>query len=82
MSVMPTVVSENLRITYGLASSSRVRIVLYDVAGRMIESIRDIRQNVGRHTVNKNLSRIPSGVYFVRFEAENRLETKKVVISR
>jgi hypothetical protein len=67
-------------IPYDLASTSRVRITVYDVTGRPVASLLDVQQNAGRHQVAFNAAGLPSGVYMVRLEAGGQLMVRKLTL--
>jgi len=67
-------------IPYDLASTSRVRITVYDVTGRPVASLLDAQQNAGRHQVTFNAAGLPSGVYMVRLEAGGQLMVRKLTL--
>jgi hypothetical protein len=67
-------------IPYDLASSSRVRISVYDVTGRPVASLLDAQQNAGRHQVAFNAAGLPSGVYMVRLEAGGQVMVRKLTL--
>ncbi len=59
-------------------SASRIQsVALYDVSGRMLDKV-----NVNGHTTVIDLSRHPSGTYFLRITTENGVATDKVVKSK
>lgn len=63
-------------INYVLEENSRVILRVYDLLGREVQTLFSGVQNKGKHSVEFNASRLPSGIYFYR------LETPKSVISR
>jgi len=67
-------------IPYDLASTSRVRITVYDVTGRPVASLLDAQQNAGRHQVAFNAAGLPSGVYMVRLEAGGQVMVRKLTL--
>ena len=76
------------QITFDLAQSGRVRLRIYDVAGRLVRTLIDKDLSAGRnHSAvwngmddqNRSLS---SGVYFYRLEAAGNSLTRKVVLMK
>ncbi|MFH1278469.1 MAG: T9SS type A sorting domain-containing protein [Candidatus Eisenbacteria bacterium] len=74
-------------IRFAIPEASRVRLAVYDAAGRLVsiladgsfpvgefERIGDGRDQAGRAA--------PSGVYFARLQADRRADTKKLVLVR
>jgi hypothetical protein len=56
-------------ISYDLPASGRVRLFLYDVAGRRVRTLVDDLRPAGRHMVTLRAEGLASGVYFYRLEA-------------
>ncbi|MFN3345045.1 MAG: T9SS type A sorting domain-containing protein, partial [Chloroherpetonaceae bacterium] len=67
-------------ITYQLASSSDVKLEVFDVLGRKVATLVNARQNAGEHSVNFNATNLASGVYFYRLQAGSFVETKKMML--
>ncbi|MCX6142191.1 MAG: T9SS type A sorting domain-containing protein, partial [Ignavibacteriales bacterium] len=67
-------------IRYDLPSDSFVVIRIFNALGQCVDKVVDARLSAGQHSVNWNASHIPSGIYFYRLEANNRLETKKMLV--
>ncbi|MGQ9810811.1 MAG: T9SS type A sorting domain-containing protein, partial [bacterium] len=69
----------------GLPSKMDLRLSLYDVLGRNVASIFHGVMDAGWHVIELNrnvLSRLRSGVYFVRLENNGDSVVTKVVIAR
>ncbi|HUI10366.1 MAG TPA: FG-GAP-like repeat-containing protein [Bacteroidota bacterium] len=58
-------------INYDLPKSSYVKIVIYDVLGRVVATLVDGVQPANRYTLNWNASNVASGVYFYRMNARS-----------
>ena len=57
-----------------------VSLQIYDIAGRLVESLVDEILESGYHTTQWNAKNFASGVYFVRLEAGNFHDTQKVIL--
>lgn len=68
------------RIQYTLPTASHVKIMIYDITGRMVEKLRDQVMNAGNHTLNWDASELPSGVYFYRLESDLFTDVKKCLL--
>ena len=73
-------------IRFDLAQGGRVRLRIYDVAGRLVRTLIDGEMSAGRNHIavwngldDQNRS-IPSGVYFYRLDAGDKLLSKKMVV--
>ncbi len=83
----PNPVQRSTTIEYQLAESAPVRITVYDMLGRRIQTLVDTRQEAGTHSVKWNRGgtsrgRVASGTYFYRIEAGDFTETRKMVVVR
>jgi len=68
-------------ISYELPRSAFVSIEIYDVTGRLVETLMNSKQSAGKHIIKFSADRLSSGVYFYRLTADRDvLATKKMVI--
>ncbi len=67
-------------ITYQLSTLSNVTLKVYDVLGRLVETLVDGRQTPGKHSVMFDASRLSSGIYFYRISAGEFSSVKKLVV--
>ncbi|MDM7913784.1 MAG: T9SS type A sorting domain-containing protein [Candidatus Eisenbacteria bacterium] len=68
-------------VRFALPSSGRVRVQLFDVTGRLIETPVDETMEAGTHRVEWS-SRAPSGMYFVRVRLGLDVASGKLSIQR
>ena len=86
-SIFPNPFNPTTRITFGLHRRERVRIAVYDVAGRLVDVITDRVMETGVHEVvwNGRAARgraATSGIYFCRMTAGDYEQTRKMVLLR
>ena len=67
-------------ISYQLSAASNVRLTVYDVLGREIATLISGAQSFGKYSVPFNGAGLASGIYFYRLQADNFVETKKMVL--
>ncbi|MFQ5512367.1 MAG: M1 family aminopeptidase [Candidatus Krumholzibacteriia bacterium] len=72
-------------IRFSVPAKSRVTLRVYDVAGRLVETLLSGEVTAGAHTVtwdgsNRNGQAVASGVYFYRLSAPGRKLTRKMVL--
>lgn len=67
------------RIQYKLPVSSKVRLQIFDITGRLIETLVDEEQAAGKYILHWNTRNISSGVYFYRIQAEGFSSVKKCI---
>jgi hypothetical protein len=72
-------------ITYSIPIAGEVRLRVYDVSGRLVRSLVDGQAGAGEHGTSwdgrdARGDRVPSGVYFLRLQANGQVATKTVVL--
>jgi hypothetical protein len=82
-----TPVREKSNISYSIPFTTRVSIVIYDVAGRKVKTLVDASQKPGRYNIvwdGKDFfgNRRTNGVYFVSMETRRFCSTRKIVMFR
>lgn len=81
----PNPFNPSTTIRYGLAKRSRVTIRIYDLLGRVVETLVDAEQSGGIYTVSFDAARHAGGVYLCRMQAEGRdgsvtAETRRLLV--
>ncbi len=66
-------------IRYTLDSDRQVRFTLFDIMGRIVETIHEHGRQ-GVNTLVWNAEDLPSGIYFIRMDAGNTVQTRKATI--
>ncbi len=67
-------------IRYTLAKNSRVKIVVYDVLGKEVETLVNARLNAGEHTVQWNIKNMASGIYIYKLITKDFVQAKKMLL--
>jgi hypothetical protein len=67
-------------INYELPTNSDVRLEVFDMLGRKVETLVSQRQVAGNYSATLNASQLASGVYFYRLQAGNFTETRKMML--
>lgn len=81
----PNPFNPSTTISYELATSTHVRLEIFDASGRLVRTLVDETQDVGRREIvwngrasgNRNL---PSGVYLYRLQAGEMIQTKRMTL--
>lgn len=78
--------SAGASLAFDLPRAERVRVELFDAAGRLVATLADAEYPSGRHAVGwtgrTTRGQAPSGVYFVRFRAPGHAITRRFVLVR
>lgn len=69
-------------VKYDVPRYSHLKIVVYDLLGRKIETLVDKSEQAGHHSVRFDGSRLAGGVYFYQLTSGSFVEVKKMVLIR
>ena len=67
-------------IEYSLPEQSNVIIDIYDILGRRVETLLDIKQLAGLHQIAWQAHDKSTGVYFYKIQAGSHSETRKMIL--
>lgn len=68
-------------LRYAVPGRQEVKIHLYDVLGRKVQTVVNGKKE-GRHKTQLDVSRLASGVYFLRLRAEDATKTQRLTVVR
>lgn len=68
------------QISFKLPKSSFVKLVVYDILGREVESLVSRHMEAGNHTVRFNAHRLSSGIYLYRLTTDEFTATKQLML--
>ncbi len=67
-------------IPFSLPESGHVKLAVYDMLGRLVDTLIDGEMNAGFHQATFNARSYPSGAYIYRLEVNNFVEVKKMML--
>ena len=67
-------------IRYNIPKLSFVKIDIYDINGRLVETLVNENKNAGFYSVNWNAKNVVSGLYFYRIDAGDFIDVKKCLV--
>jgi hypothetical protein len=76
----PNPANPGTTIRFTIPRSSHVTLDIYNLLGEKIASLLSTRLNAGTHSARWDASGVPSGVYFYRMEADDFVQTKRLVV--
>ncbi len=81
----PNPFNPSTTIAFSIAEPGRVRLGIYDVAGRLVRTLVDERTSADHYIVewdgyDNRGARVSSGVYFYRIVAGKHTQTRKMVL--
>jgi hypothetical protein len=68
----PNPFNPSTTIRYDLAKASSVKLVVYDILGRVVANLVNENQAANSYKVDWNASQLSSGIYFYRIDARNQ----------
>jgi hypothetical protein len=78
----PNPFNSSTTIRYNLPTESPVTIDIYDILGRKVQTLLDVKELAGSHQVNWNADDLPSGAYFARLKAGQQSQTMKMILMK
>jgi hypothetical protein len=72
----PNPFNAETNIGYVLAEAGNVNLSVYDISGRLVETLVDGHQEAGEHIVTWNGSNVSSGIYFYKVATSDYTATK------
>lgn len=76
----PNPFNSSTSINFSIARSGVTRLALYDLQGRMVQSLIDRELTAGKHSILLDGAALPAGLYFCRLEAGIYHSVRKVVL--
>jgi hypothetical protein len=67
-------------IRFSVAATHASQLQVFDITGRLVETLVDGELQSGEHEVVWNAINQPSGVYFIRFMSGMKTQTRKVLL--
>ncbi|MBT7618922.1 MAG: T9SS type A sorting domain-containing protein [Calditrichaeota bacterium] len=78
--VYPNPFNNLTRITFGIDQSVFSTVNVYDLNGRLVETLFNGKPELGRYTISWDATDIVSGVYFLQLQSGDKIHSKKVVL--
>jgi hypothetical protein len=76
----PNPFNPSTNIKFQIPKEDFVKLVIFDIAGRELQTLVNGKLNAGTHSASWNASAFPSGVYFYNLQAGGFSETKKMTL--
>jgi hypothetical protein len=76
----PNPFNSTINIELALPANGRVRIDVFNVLGRRVETLLDKPMNAGTHVLRWNANSTASGVYFYRLSFDDHIESHKILL--
>ena len=79
---VPSISKGNANLEINLPEAANVKLVVYNVDGRLCQTIISGQLAVGNHKVVANLNDLPAGVYFFNLKVNSSVWTEKSLLVR
>ena len=77
----PNPFNSNTEIEYKIGNNALVRIKIYDIQGKEIETLVNENKNIGNYKINFNGDKYSSGIYFYSLQIDNKIiQTNRMLI--
>ena len=76
----PNPFNPSTTISFSIQKASHVKLVVYNVLGKVVQTLINENMSSGSHSVNFNASGLSSGIYFYSIQANNFTSTKKMIL--
>ena len=67
-------------IQYSLDKDLNISIQVYNLKGKLIDTLVDKHATAGKHNVMWNANNHPSGVYFIKTNTDRDIQVKKLLL--
>jgi len=76
----PNPFNPSTTIAFALPNAGQVKLAVYDITGKLVDTIVDQPFGAGLHQVKWEAGNFSSGVYFYRLETKNFTQTRKLML--
>jgi hypothetical protein len=76
----PNPFNPSTTISYSLPKDGYVTLKVYDILGRVVETLVNNFQKTGNYRINFNASELATGIYFYRLQSGSFISTKKMLL--
>jgi hypothetical protein len=76
----PNPFNEQTNIAYTLADAGHITLKVYDIAGRLVETLVEGHQEAGEHVLTWDAYDLSSGVYFYKVQASDFVSARRMMM--
>ncbi|MEW6654581.1 MAG: T9SS type A sorting domain-containing protein, partial [Bacteroidota bacterium] len=76
----PNPFNPSTSISFSLAKQTDIKLKVYDITGKEVASLFNGKKEAGKHKLDFSAQNLASGVYYYRIEANDFVQTKKMLL--
>lgn len=80
LNVYPNPSNGQVTFNFKLTETEKVQIVVYDVEGKLVKEITNLKYNAGLNNIQVSLDELPAGVYNCKLTAKDVVLNKKLTV--
>ena len=80
INTFPNPFNLSFKLNFNLTKDSKIKVDLYDISGKKVREIENKNLNIGNHQYLINTPELSSGIYFLKFNNNNRIYSKKILL--
>ncbi len=82
ISISPNPLSDNGKLQINLTDKTKVQLLIFNIEGIPVYNVFDGELEKGKHSfaINKHVSKLCSGIYFVRMNTNSEILTRKLIV--
>ena len=78
----PNPFNSTVSVSYSVPLATDVSVKVYNISGQFVASLVNEKHAQGRHTISWTADNFASGMYFVKMEAANFRDFRKIILTR
>ncbi len=82
LSVFPNPISNSTTVAFSLSKSQKISLKIFDLNGRLIATLTDRIFEEGDNEFMWNATEANAGVYFLKFQSEENIQTEKLIVTK
>jgi hypothetical protein len=82
LQIYPNPVSSSATISFSLSDVSKVSLTLFDINGRLIKRLANMQFHNGYHQITLDTKELNSGIYLLRMQSSESIETRKIIVMK
>jgi hypothetical protein len=78
----PNPLCKSATISFSLSESQKVSLKIFDVSGRLVSTLADKTFDAGENELVWNAAEVNAGIYFLRFQSGENMQTEKLIVTK